>query len=351
MILFRWKNIRRVGFSTPTPNHHAIATDKGIKGLWVDPVPAALIIDEINSFALTAGVEPIRIPGYWLDKKGLNIPIGEAPAPGEKVAYCLHGGAYALISASTQGLLRPLFCGILKYCPSVRRTFSIEYRLSVGHPYVPANPFPAALLDALAGYVYLIDIVGYKPTDIIVVGDSAGGNLALALTRYLVENHAQIMNLPAPPSAMVLLSPWCDLSNSHYTPNSSLDFASYDVVPDPRIGATAYCRDAFLGLHGMAAAKSSRYFSPSCLLPSMETVSFKGFPRTFIHSGDAETLLDQIRTLRDRMVQDMGEGPGEGQVVYYETVDGVHDLVAMPFWEPARGETLRRIAEWVSFEG
>jgi len=101
----------------------------------------------------------------------------------------------------------------------------------------------------------------------------------------------------------------------------------------------------------MTAAESKRYISPSCLLPSMETVSFKGFPRTFIHSGGAETLLDQIRTLRDRMVHDMGEGPGEGQVVYYETVDGIHDLVVFPFWEPARGETLRRIAEWISFGG
>lgn len=42
------------------------------------------------------------------------------------------------------------------------------------------------ILDSLNGYMHLIEL-GYSPEDIILVGDSAGGNLTLSLCRYLVE--------------------------------------------------------------------------------------------------------------------------------------------------------------------
>lgn len=51
---------------------------------------------------------------------------------------------------------------------------SVDYRLS------HLNPFPAALIDAISGYVYLINNRSIDPKRIVVVGDSAGGNLALA---------------------------------------------------------------------------------------------------------------------------------------------------------------------------
>ena len=175
----------RVGTLRTFPDYRAIDVGEGVKGLWIDPIPSTLITNEISSFASAAGIHPVRIPGYWLDKKGLDIAIGEAPAPGEKVVYCLHGGGYIAHSASTQSDYREYIRGILKYSHPARRLFSIEYRLSTERPYVPSNHFPAALYDALAGYVYLIDVVGYNPADIIVVGDSAGGNLALALTPLL----------------------------------------------------------------------------------------------------------------------------------------------------------------------
>ena len=89
--------------------------------------------------------------------------------------------------------------------------FSVEYRLSSTHPLPEENPFPAALLDALAGYVHLVDVMGYDPANVIVAGDSAGGNIALALARYLVEirgrrAEAGVALLPAPPGHLLLIS-------------------------------------------------------------------------------------------------------------------------------------------------
>jgi acetyl esterase/lipase len=275
--------------------------------------------------------------------------MGEAPkVPGEKVAYCLHGGGYIIGSAFPPDWTgKYIYRGLLEHCKDVRRTFSIEYRLSVGEPLQPSNPFPAALIDALAGYNYLVDVVGFNPRDIILVGDSAGGNLALALVRYLVEcQKASETQVPSPPGNLVLFSPRADTSDSHNTPGSSgLTNGSSDIIPDPRFGAVDYARKAYLGPHGLSFAESSPYVSPAALTPAIErTVSFVGFPRTLVVSGGGERILDQIRVLVGRMERDMGDR----MVRYWEAPDAVHCFVLLPFWEPARGETFRKVSEWLA---
>lgn len=73
------------------------------------------------------------------------------------------------------------------------------------------NAFPAALQDALTAYAHLVIDLGYR--DILLAGDSAGGNLALMLLQYLTTTFspAKTPSL-VPPSGLLLLSPWCDLT-------------------------------------------------------------------------------------------------------------------------------------------
>ncbi|KAJ9091609.1 hypothetical protein QFC21_007149 [Naganishia friedmannii] len=65
----------------------------------------------------------------------------------------------------------------------LRNFRSVNYRKSLSVD----TAFPACLLDALAGYLFLTRDLGFEPSNIILMGDSAGGNLALALARYLGE--------------------------------------------------------------------------------------------------------------------------------------------------------------------
>lgn len=82
------------------------------------------------------------------------------------------------------------------------RTCAIDYRLA------PQHPFPAAVEDALATYLYLIDPPkeeGNQPIDprkIVIAGDSAGGGLTFATLMAIRD-----AGLPAPGGAMTL-SPW-----------------------------------------------------------------------------------------------------------------------------------------------
>jgi len=325
-----------------SPNHLEIFDGPGIKAVWVEAAPH-LITGDVTLWASIANVKPTRIPGYWIDKRGVDIPIGQKPMPGEKVLYSLHGGAYTQLSAHPKDPVGVIIRNIIRHCQPVQRAFALEYRLSSTDPLPNANPFPAALIDAVAGYDYLVNTVGFDPSDIIIEGDSAGGNLALALTRYLVE-HCDRSEIPPAPGGLILVSPWTDLSNSHDRPNSSLTTFSADYLIDPNSMCGLWSRQAFVGPHGLGAACFNRYISPASL---RITASFTAFPRSFIVTGGAEKLYDSIVTLKNKMVVDMGEGDGDGQVTYCECPDAVHDYIAFPWYEPERTDTLRAIAKWI----
>ncbi|KAH0838882.1 Alpha/Beta hydrolase protein [Lanmaoa asiatica] len=259
----------RTGPFVRFPTHHAIASGPGVKAVWVNPVPH-LITGTILGLARAANVTCIRIPGYWIDRD-TNLPAGAPPQPGDKVLYRLHGGSYVHLSAHPTDPTANIARGILTHSPRITRTFAIEYRLSSAAPYDEANAFPAALLDALAGYVYLVEQVGFRPEDVIVQGDSAGGNLALAMMRYLRDcaDHHPNVRLPRMPSGLLLLSPWVDLGTSHEGPLSSLASPfSVDYLgtagPD-RTRAVSYGKMAFLGPFGFGFAEKNAWISPASL--------------------------------------------------------------------------------------
>jgi acetyl esterase/lipase len=339
------------GLINLSPDYRALQSTREVPGVWIAPVRGSLVVGNLAHWARRAGIEPIRIPGYWILQEGANIKHSSRPEHGEKVVLALHGGAYTRLSSHPSDPPGVIARSLVKHIHCVRRVFAPEYRLSSTQPFEEAHPFPTALLDALTAYVFLVNEIGFDPSDIIIEGDSAGGNLAYALTRYLVEYNGT-PELPAPPGALLLLSPWADISYSHHhlANGSASKYITSDIIGDPS-KSLKYATKAFTGPHGLEAAQNNPYISPASLDKSL-VVNFKGFPRTFIVAGGAEVLLDQIRTLRDRMIKDLGEGNGvsdeDGMVRYYEAADGVHDYLVFPWHEPEFTDTYKAIAEWIS---
>ena len=216
-------------------------------------------------------------------------------------------------------------------------------------------PFPAALIDALAGYLYLTKL-GFPEEDIIIVGDSAGANLALALTRYLLSNKEQQPKLPKVPSALVLLSPCVDLSEQlldNPGPESSQTInAERDWLTPINSGPIRAGAKVFIGgrPEDVQLAYRNPYISPASPIllgftpdPPTRTISFKGFPRTFIDCGRFETLYDQILRLGNVMTEDMGEN-----MVFYNEVDGAtHDYLTIEWCDPDRTNTSKKILRWL----
>lgn len=156
--------------------------------------------------------------------------MGEPLRPREIVLLHFHGSAFVVESAHPDNPASSIPRAIMVYARSIHRVLSLEYRnASPG-----AHPFPTQLIDALASYVYLVPTIGFKPSQVIISGDSAGGNLTLALTRYLLAHPELGLETP---SALVLLSPWGDLTSSHNVPGSSYETnADSDFLSPPKRG-------------------------------------------------------------------------------------------------------------------
>jgi len=91
--------------------------------------------------------------------------------------------------------------------------------------------FPAAVQDGLTAYSYVLNVLGVSPKQVILSGESAGGNLVLAILRYLHGEGNGVMPLPR---AALLWSPWLDLTakkediDGHG--NAKIDYITGDLV-------------------------------------------------------------------------------------------------------------------------
>jgi acetyl esterase/lipase len=323
------------------PNFECIVNSKIATGVWCKPIPE-LIKGRVKKWAQAANVEAIRVPGYWYNSPRSPIPVGARAQPNEKVFYHFHGGAYVMASASPSTIVTPLVTPLLANTETVNRLFSLEYRTSSSVPFVVANPFPAALIDAVTGYNYLVSELRFEPNNIIVIGDSAGGHLALSFFRYLIETSV----LPVP-GAFIGHSPLCDITSSHLAiHDTSLKFET-DLLARLDEGFYEWAWRSFAGpLHDdpVDGPTKNPYLSPASIDSDIEsTVSFKGFPNTFLVFGGAERMRDDVRTLKERMVRDLGRD----RVTAYEAPDAVHVFLLWKWHEPERSEGLELVSNWV----
>jgi monoterpene epsilon-lactone hydrolase len=135
-------------------------------------------------------IEDIQING--IPCKQITAP-GWSPKDGLCIQYAYGGGAVAGSPYEDQIVTIPL----AQF--SNTRIVSVDYRLAPEHPY------PAATQDMARVYDALLD--RYGADRLAVCGESAGGNLTLALLLHLRDQKL------AMPRCAALLSPWCDLSS------------------------------------------------------------------------------------------------------------------------------------------
>ena len=160
--------------------------------------------------------------------------------------------------------------------------FMVQYRLSSN----PGGQFPAALQDAVTAYRYLLD-QGIATSRIAVSGDSAGGNLTIALLRYISEAGDE-KNLPAPTAAL-LWSPWLDLHAAQdpaYLATNKRNHTDYLVGNFVSWGVNAYTPPTMKA--------NNPYISPLRHPFSCET-------KVWIQTGGAEVLMDEDVTFAEQM--------------------------------------------------
>ena len=196
------------------------------------------------------------IKAEWL------IPAGAHP---DKMIFYVHGGGYVSGSCSDHRSFVSKFAAF-----SGVSNLIFEYRLA------PEHKHPAAVEDTAKVYQAVL-ASGYKPENIIIAGESAGGGLTLATLLYLKDK-----NIPFP-KAGVAISPWTDLTcqgESYKTKNK--------VSPAPlnswHVFVKHYAGDTPL---------NSPFVSP--LFGDL-----KGLPPLLINAGMDDELFDDGRAFAEK---------------------------------------------------
>ena len=173
------------------------------------------------------------------------------------ILYC-HGGGY---STGSRVYARTLTTKLAM--STSMDVLSFDYRLAPEHPY------PAATEDAMKVWNYLM-LLGYGARDVILAGDSAGGNLALSLALQLKAQKRLL------PRGLILMSPWTDLTASGQSHETK-------AAIDPVLNA-GYLAE----MTGNYAAKEK--LNDPFISPLFG--DYEGFPPVYIQVGENEVLLD-----------------------------------------------------------
>lgn len=238
---------------------------------------------------------------------GVNYEVLEPKQKGNsKVVLMLHGGSYKVKLLDMYRRLAERYSRILGYCT----VYNLDYRIFPDHRH------PAQIEDTVALYKEMIS-KGVSAKDIVIIGDSAGANLALTSTLYMRDNGIEL------PSAIVCFSLWGDMTNSG---SSFIENCYRD--PFGGIAKRKKLEDNLNYLHRISAYakeldRKSPYVSPSF-------ADFTGFPPVTLICGEAE----MGRSDSEIAYENMKRADVDAELYMF---DGMfHDFQLIPFFPESK---------------
>jgi epsilon-lactone hydrolase len=231
----------------------------------------ALPVDEQRRIHEIAGDQEAKRMKSKVDRQNARVggiegewftPKGKTP---KRVVLYLHGGGFVSGSTRTHGEM------IMRLAVAAdARIFAPNYRLAPEHRY------PAQINDCRAVYEALLED-GIRPQDLIVCGDSAGGNLSITLPLMLRDEKIPL------PAGIAALSPWVDLARR----GGSLS------AHEPYDWAAPIDFDHWVEWYIDKQDPQAPLISPMF-------ADLQGLPPMRIDIGTAEMLLDQVRDFAAR---------------------------------------------------
>lgn len=219
-----------------------------------------------------AGGTPLRLD--------LLVPDGAGPHP---VLMYFHGGAFAIGSKRTHRALAAA------YAAHGWLVCNVDYRLA------PQHPFPAAVEDACTAWRWACGTIaqfGGDPQHIVVAGESAGANLALALTLacctqrpepYAAAAHA----LGRRPAAALLYYGFLQASQPQRYRRPGVSWLAAHVAED--------AARSYLGAHAAAPGAAQDLADPLRIVEALEVSP--GLPPIFIAAGERDPCTPDSQRL------------------------------------------------------
>ena len=246
----------------------------------------------------------------------IETAAGEVPAlwaapkncAEDRVLLCAHGGGYVAASMYTH---RKTYGHVAKAIGC--RALIVDYRRA------PENVHPGPVNDMAQSYKWLLE-QGIRPDHVALIGDSAGG--ALAVTTIL---RARQQGLPLPAATMPL-SPWLDMEATGATFETN---AQKDLIAS---------RDMIQAMAGMFLGEGGNRRDP---LANPLYADLAGLPPMYIQTGADEALLDDSRALAELARK-------SGVDVTLEVVPEMqHVFQFLAGTAPEADAAIQRLADWV----
>lgn len=262
----------------------------------------AMDIGKPNKKVTCTANELAGVKVEWLAPKGINI------SPSIPVCVYCHGGAFIMGGMNSHRQM----CSDLAAQANIS-VLMVDYRLA------PEHPFPAAPEDAMSVYLALIEM-GYESSNIIIAGDSAGGNLALTTLQKLRDD-----NKPTP-AAAILFSPWLDLSHNS---QSFTDNKQKDVLLNKTLLEEA------VAMYAPKLPRNDPRISPL-------NANMANLPPLLIIASRAEVLLDDATALHHK-IQEL-----HGDSTYLEWPNPPHAFPVMSRFLPEARDALKKSAAFIT---
>jgi triacylglycerol lipase len=193
--------------------------------------------------------------------------------PSGHYVVALYGGAFAL---------PPSFFHWLYYTAMANQTgATIEVPI---YPLVQQGGTAGVVVPEIAGFLSM-EIAQHGATNVSVIGDSSGGNLALAAVEYMVAHGDPV------PSSMVLVDPWLDVSDTN--PNIAL-------VHDPLVNSPII--SSLFGSGQNVAPQWAGNLPEKNSLVSPLYGSLKGLPPTYVYAGSLDSTTPDAIVLQQEAV-------------------------------------------------
>lgn len=186
----------------------------------------------------------------------------------DKIIFYLHGGAYIA------GITWPHW----RFIRNLIDKTGVRVAM-VDYPVAPESDYTHTLDMVLNGYKQVLK--GNAPSQIVVMGDSAGGGLALAMAQELKKNY-----LPQP-SCLILLCPWLDVTMSN---------------PDIKMFER---KDSLLSKKALVSAGKHYANGADRTMAKISPIygEFEGLAEIHLFIGTHDLLAADARKLKDRMMK------------------------------------------------
>jgi acetyl esterase len=281
------------------------------------PLRSLSVADARRAIDRMAGSPPLHIDGVkTVDQQVAGIPVRiyrPAPPGATRATVLLfHGGGWALGNVETHDAMAREIALRANAC-----VISVEYRLA------PENPFPAGFDDCCSVVRWADDCrteLGGLDVPLVVLGDSAGGNLAAAVSLWARDNSGPRIDL------QILLYPVLDA-------DSESNFESRTTHGDD---ARLLSRKDLAWFSEMYLADgrdlSNPYVSP------LRAENLGGLPRALIITAGFDLLCDEGRAYHDGLI-------AAGSASVYCCFEGtIHGFVSFPDHIAAGNEALALLA-------